>query len=354
MGEDKGRRKPTPGCIVTSADTPLVAISVACFAAFIVYGACGAALGAAMPGLSRALGHSEARVGLAFSVRGSGFLAATLGSAAIMGVQRKPLSAEVLTTLGAVLMGAATFCMAMTDSYSLVMALSVFQGMGFGMIDTLSNCLLPELWRTRIGPWMQGLHMCYGIGAMIGPGLVGYVGYQSTYIIIGCAAFLPLMGLQGYRLALRMLYGADKANAIVAGASAGAGGGDRDRDYSAASMLEDDELDLQDTMFDARTDSETSLVEMGEPEQHPVPPLLRYAITLFYFFYGGCESGYAGWIVVFALKVGLTTSESGATHLASVFWAGLTLGRLLSIITAMHFTATALLRTHLLASLFCA
>jgi hypothetical protein len=230
MGEDRdtGRRKmPTPaGCIVSAADTPFVVISVACFAAFIAYGACSGALGAAVPGLSRALGRSEARVGLAFTVRGGGFLAATFGSAAVMGVQHKlPFSTEVLTCLGAVLMGVATLCMALTESYSLVLALSVIQGVGFGMIDTLSNCLLPELWRGRIGPWMQGLHMCYGVGAMVGPGLVGYVGYESTYLIVGTCAFLPLLGLLGYRLGLRLLYGREAADAISAGGGGGGGGG---------------------------------------------------------------------------------------------------------------------------------
>jgi hypothetical protein len=52
--------------------------------------------------------------------------------------------------------------------------------------------------------------------------------------------------------------------------------------------------------------------------------------------------------------VGITSSEAGAAYLASVFWAGLTLGRLLSILSAMVCSATSLLRAHLLASLLCA
>jgi hypothetical protein len=111
--------------------------------------------------------------------------------------------------------------------------------------------------------------------------------------------------------------------ALGGGGGGGGGGGRGDVSYSVASMMEDDELDLDDTTFDAYSDETVDIYTdtytgpgsgskyryrsgsgaVGAPEEHPVPPLLRYAITFFYFCYGGAEAGYAGWIAVFALKV---------------------------------------------------
>jgi hypothetical protein len=43
-----------------------------------------------------------------------------------------------------------------TTSFGLILALFFFQGIGFGGIDMMANCALPEFWELRAQPWMQG------------------------------------------------------------------------------------------------------------------------------------------------------------------------------------------------------
>jgi fucose permease len=395
------------GCVVRASDMPIVIISFTCFAAFIIYGGSNASLGASVPALSRALGKSESSIGFIFIFRGAGFLTGTLGSAALMTRPSLPLSKEFITCLASVVMGISTFLMSCTGSYHLVLGLSVFQGLGFGGIDCISNCLLPELWGSRIQPWMQALHLCFGIGAMIGPSLVGYFGYVTTYRVLGISAFAPLVALEIYKFyttaasfaapAASVTNNSDTAEEFTKEDAASfhryastsiteedEGGADMDSTYAPFSLREgisngngkhspivpgkelqtmrnsvsNNSIFSADTMETAENDSsKSSQCEDTDSEStysHPVTFTLRMVILAFYFIYTGIEAGYAGWIPVYVLEEGITTTDSQAAYVSATFWAAMTIGRMLAVFTAMAFSATFMLRFHLVFSAACA
>lgn len=394
MTSSPSKRKVKPvaaGCVVNAEDTPIVAISFICFAAFIIYGASNAALGAAVPALARALGKSESRIGFIFIFRGAGFLTGTLGSAALMTHENLPLSKEIITCLSSITLGIATYLMSCTSNYKLVLGLSIIQGLGFGGVDCISNCLFPELWGTRIQPWMQALHLCFGIGAMIGPSFVGYMGYVSTYRVLGVSAFFPLVGLLVYRFfatAATTL----KTETAVTGSTINENSAYK---YVSTSITEDDDTGLDTSTYapfsaaersehggvalstlshrnhttsdahGAANDSNNSLSSLDTAEtekssvsdspevSHPVTLTLRILILVFYFIYAGYEAGYAGWIPVYVLAEDITTNDSQAAYVSATFWATMTIGRMLAVFTAMFFSATTMLRFHLLFTALC-
>jgi fucose permease len=455
MTEGKRNAQPVAaGCVVTYADIPNVVISFTCFAAFILYGASNAALGASVPALSRALDKSESKIGFIFMFRGAGFLTGTLGSAALLSFSSLPLSKEVITCLSSVLMGVSTFLMSCTNNYQLVLAFSIFQGLGFGGIDCLSNCIFPDLWGVRIQPWMQALHLCFGIGAMIGPIFVGSLGYTAAYRILGVGALFPLAALQGYRIldSLFSISTNESRNASLSsssndsdttfdssvskssleplakhsatnGSNAASNGASK-FDYKHISMSvtdDEDEGDATYAPFGTTTRSSNSGFsnELNDADEerlrriavalsknngggdsstfsslsgagggvagagagaggvegssgksdssdvsnddstssgpaYPVTLPLRILIVIFYFLYTGSEAGFGSWIPVYVLEEGMTTNDSQAAYVSATFWAALTVGRMFAVLTAVFFSATFMLRFHLLLTMTCA
>eukprot|EP01034_Spumella_vulgaris_P006495 gene6495-8266_t len=87
------------------------------------------------------------------------------------------------------------FLIAEAEDFVLLMILFSLQGVGFGGIDMMCNCAVPELWGLRAQPWMQGMHTLFGIGAVLGPAMVGIIGYKTSFIAIAIASALPMVGL---------------------------------------------------------------------------------------------------------------------------------------------------------------
>lgn len=225
--------------------------------------------------------------------------------------------------------GVATGIISDLSSFPAILTLFFFQGIGFGGIDVMANCVMPELWGLRVQPWMQALHSCFGVGAIIGPALVGSIGYKPAFIIIALFSFVPLAGLFGV-----YLNGLKK---------------------KPLQDLEDNSNDTTNNTEEENTSSLNTASASDKTESTiPVPLLLKLLITAFYFVYVGVESGYAGWIPSFALDEDVTDSVSQAAYLSSYFWAALTGGRLLAIVVAVYASATSMLRFQLAIAAVCA
>lgn len=360
------------GCVVHTSDAPNIIATIACFSSFIVYGACQGSLGAALPALSKAYGKSESDFGFAFTTRGIGYLVGTVGSAALLEVKGMPwwLSKEVLVCLSVMLTGLATGLIAGVGDYQAVLFLFWMQGVGFGGVDTMANCVLPELWGVRVQPWMQALHSFFGVGAVLGPALVGGLGYYTTFIILSILSGVPLLGV------------------VLQSVLQRAGGGDKDRDgahdeekylqvamvdvhreltalTAVASGPECDEEARESVSVMSATDVDSKFADQAllqsslppplaaasEPEAKPPPPLLvKCIITAFFFFYVGVECGYGAWISTFTLYANVTTNLDDAAFCAAIFWAALTVGRVLAIPMAVYISTTGMMRMQLLLS----
>ena len=290
---------------VTAADTPNVVATFACFVCFIVYGACQGSLGAALPSLAIKYNLTHSRSGLTFTCRGLGYLCGTVTAAFILHNKLdRVIGKAFLVCASVVLTGFATGIMASQPSIEIVLFLFFIQGFGFGGIDTIGNVFLPELWGDRVQPWMQALHACFGIGAVIGPAIVGGVGYVDAFIIISILSGVPLLGM--------LLH------------------------HSCRSSSNSTTNESDDNIEGANSEA---------------PWYIRGLVTIFFFIYVGVECGFGGWVPTFVLVTGTITSERDAAFVSSVFWSALTAGRIFAIPLAFYFTTTSSLRFQLLLTL---
>ncbi len=161
----------------------------------------------------------------------------------------------------------------------LTLALFV-QGLAQGVVDVGSNTLLTWTHGSRSGPYMNGLHFCFGIGAVVAPIMVG-LGIAASgdihwsYWIIGLAT-LPI--------ALWF--------------------------WILPSLTPQAVVHVNDS-------SDNNLLVVG-------------LISLFFFLYVGAEIGYGTWLSTYAISSKLET-EANAAYLTSTYWGFFTASRLLGI-----------------------
>ena len=318
-------------------DRVSVVASVALFITFIVYGASAASLGAAIPSMNKQFHTSNSAMGLCFTLRGIGYLVGTLTSAwytESTNISYK-LSKEFLVCLATIGTGLTLAVIQGIQSYAACMVLYFIQGIGFGFIDTLANCLMPELWKLRVGPWMQCLHSCFGIGAIIGPVLVGSLKFNQAFIIICIISVVPTAFLLMAQLINNKVETKNESNNVELTGI-----------YGNSNNIENS------PGVDNITTMQSSLVEEVKMSDEIIkkPPDLNTKILMFFFFflYVGCECAYGGWIPTYLLQKGTTTSYSAAAYAAAVYWSLLAAGRILAIPLALRATATTMLRTQLM------
>jgi hypothetical protein len=123
---------------------------------------------------------------------------------------------------------------------------------------------------------MQALHFFFGVGAMIGPALVGVIGYQKTYLLIGCCSITPLGFLTVGQYVVRSI-----GNGIIASNT---------EINDSEEGLKDDE----DVLLKKAPDIHVSIA-LRDKVDIPVPYYLRLLISVFYFVYAGSEIGFAAW-----------------------------------------------------------
>jgi FHS family Na+ dependent glucose MFS transporter 1 len=91
-------------------------------------------------------------------------------------------------------------------SVAALACLTALQGLGMGFLDPCCNVLMMWLHGKGSAPWMQAMHCCFGIGALLSPLLVraaqassAAASYHSAFYAISC--FLLLVALSFLLLA---------------------------------------------------------------------------------------------------------------------------------------------------------
>ena len=166
-------------------------------------------------------------------------------------------------------------------------------GLAEGSVDVGCNTLLIWVHGRRVGPFMNGLHFCYGIGAFLAP------------VIIAQAAVLSGDITWGYwALALLLL--------------------------PVAAIL----LRAPSPHHDA--------TEQRHNQGAPVPYALVALIILFFFLHVGAEAAYGGWVFSYATALGLGNATVAA-YLTSAYWGAITVGRLVNVPVAARFGVNTIL-----------
>ena len=254
-----------------------VAQTASYYAAFVALGLIAAVLGPTLPDLASAVRTQVRDISILFIVRSLGYLAGSLQSGYLY--DRWP---------GNPIMGTVTLCIAILIALVpfapfLAALIAIFLAIGVveAVLDVGGNTLLVWAYRDDVGPYMNGLHFCFGVGAFLAPIIVAQV------VAFGGAS------LWSYWIMAALIVPA------------------------ALSIL--------------RTPSPRPY-----HEAHPaagdgrVNYRLAALVALFLMLYVGAEIGFGGWVFSYAEALALTDAATAA-YLTSAFWGALTFGRLLAI-----------------------
>ncbi len=270
--------------------------TIAYYSAFISLGLAAAYLGPTLPGLADNVHSTIQQISSLFVFSSFGYmLGSLLGGFVYDRWSGHPVLIVVLFT-----MIAAMFTIPLVPLLSLLGVVLFVQGLALGMLDVGINTLLVWVHRDEMGPFMNGLHFFFGVGAVLSPLIIG----QALAISKNITWPFWILGV------------------IM---------------LPAVVML-------------ARQPSPTHM-EKAEPALvRPAIPLLIILLALFDFCYVGAEVAYGGWIFTYAVKLNLAP-ETMAAFLTSGFWGAFTVGRLFSIPLATRFSARSILFVDLLVTL---
>lgn len=265
-----------------------IAKTVGYFAAFVVLGLVTASLGPTLPGLAERTGTDLAEISLLFTTWSLGYL---LGSVLAGWLYDRVPSHPVLTVV-LVTMAAAMALVPTIPLLWLLAAVMLLLGTAGGMLDVGGNTLLVWVHRDKVGPFMNGLHFFFGLGAFLSPVIVAQAvrigdSISWAYWVLALLILPVLVWLARLR-------------------------GPRPQTASK--------------------DDPTARIDH----------LLVALIAVFFFLYVGAETSFGGWIFSYATKMGLA-DETKAAYLNSAFWGALTLGRLLAVPIAVRFKPASIL-----------
>ena len=253
---------------------PLV-ITAAYYLAFIVLGLVTGAEGPSLPKLAEHTASTLDRISLIFVFASLGYLAGSF-----MGGQAYDrFPGHRLMACALVVIGATALLLPVAGALWLLLAIFFVLGLAMGTLDVGGNTLLLWLHGEKVGPFMNGLHFFFGIGAFVAPlilaqvlaatGDIHWIYWVCSLICIPLAVWLWLLS----------------------------------------------EPERLRTVGEAKT---------------PFPAFPVILFVAMFIIYVGLEMGFGSWIYTYTLTVGLGTLKTAA-YLNSAFWGAFTLGRLLGV-----------------------
>ncbi len=266
------------------------------YLAFITLGLISASLGATLPGLTEQTGSSFSQISYLFTARSFGYLTGSFSGGRFYD---RFIGNRVMAFALAVI-GLSMFMVPRVDWLPALIVLNFIVGFSQGSVDVGGNSLILWVHGAAVGPFMNGLHFFWGVGAFLSPIIVAWAiaqtgGIALAYVGLAVLVIPPIVWL------LR------------------APSPDRPSQRAAA--------------------------DVGD-----APVGLVITFMAFVFLYVGAEVSFGGWIYTYALTLGLAGVKTAA-YLTSAFWGALTLGRLLSIPLAARLRPSVLLGGGLLGTL---
>ena len=243
--------------------------------------------GPALPSLAEQTGSTLGAIGSIFLV---GALGGMFGTAVSGRLFDRTTQGHRLLGIAQLISAVLLALIPLANSLPLLLLIVFMNGLPVGIINTGANTLLMWTHGKKAGPYVNGLHFAFGLGAFLAPTVFAQVlnfggTYQHAYWALAGLA-LPI------GLFLQLLSGSPNL-----------------RDQSEAS---EQTANLRQIM-----------------------PMIIIAM-LFLFFYVGSEITYGNWIYTYALTLDLADATQAA-YLTSGFWLSFTIGRALSILAAAHF-----------------
>lgn len=256
-----------------------------------------AMLGPSLPTLEAQTGSSTEAIAWLFTARAGGVVLGSL----LLGRFYERVPGNRILALALACSAPTLASIPFIDSLSGVVAAMLLVGACEGTIHVGTNTLLVRLHGANAAPYLNGLHFSFGVGATIAPAALGLSFDLGGGILPPFASVAVLM-----LLILPFL--------------------------------------LRLPTPDVRDNSERT------HETGAVPTLLLLLFPLMFLLYVGAESSVSGWVYSYAVELNLADKASAA-WLTSLFWGGLTLGRLAGVPASRRFAPRHILLTDLIGGL---
>ena len=269
------------------------------YAAYLMLGLMLTSIGPCMSALEEQTGSTTSAVGFLVVVIALGYMLGSIVGGRLYGrlVGHRILASSLL--------GMARLTLTIPWLSALWMLIVVFTlvGLALGIMDVGGNTLLVWMYGSDVAPYMNALHLCFGIGAFIGPlvmnGFAAATGSAVDTYWLYAALMLPAV-----------LWLARMPSPVAPAAVAAAPG------------------------------------VAGTVRRHW---LVIFLISAFVFMHMGAELAFGAYITSYADDLFYT--ESLARVVNSMFWGGLVVGRLIAVPLALRLKAAAMLRIDLLGAI---
>ena len=258
--------------------------TAAYFGAMVALGMVLASLGPTIPGLAAQTSTSLSGVSAVFVTRSLGYLAGSL----LLGRLFDRLPGHWLMGCLLVWVAGMMALVPLAQTILLLVGLLLLLGCAEGCLDVGATALLVRLHPRNFGPWMNGLHLCFGIGALISPLLIA-----RAFLIDGTIDW-------AYWILAAMVLPVAVWNARVPAPP-----------------------------IPARRERADSAGSRGDRTTIALVAALLFAVV-------SVEIGFGNWIYTYSLESGLA-EQATAAYLTSAFWSAFTFGRLVGIPIAARF-----------------
>ncbi len=264
--------------------------TAAYYASFIGLGLVLSVIGPTLPDLAENTSSQFGEVSLIFTFRALGtMLAAPLFGRVFDHRPGHPIIASVL-----IIMALLLALVPLTNVLWVLVIILFTLGVIETALDVGSNTLLVWVHGEKVGPYMNGLHFFFGIGAFLAPIIVAR-SVLLTGDITAAYWVLAFLLLPVAAALLRLPSPADP-----------------------------------NTIPDPLPTPDRPHLPPAVQRLPPATPKLIFLVALFFVLYVGAEVSFGGWIYTYALAGDLGNVGSAA-YLTSAFWGMLSIGRLLAI-----------------------
>lgn len=258
------------------------------YLSFIILGLVSAAQGPSLLNLAKHTTSTLDQISLIFVAVSFGYLVGSFFS----GRAYDRIPGHRLMAIALLVIAGSAALIPIAASLWLLLLAFFLLGLGKGTVDVGSNTLLLWLHGEKVGPFMNGLHFFFGVGAFISPLILNQI-----------------------RLATGDIHWLFWVCAIIC---------------------------IPLTIWLWFLPSPTATHRTAEEKKAAFPVFPVVILVLLFVLYVGLELGFGNWIYTYTLTLKLA-SESGATQLTSTFWGAFTLGRLLGVWTAARMRSQTIL-----------
>lgn len=235
-------------------------------------------LGPLLPFLGENLSVSFGQMSFAFTAQNLGYLIGSLGG----GVLYDRVKSHRLMALAVMIMMLTGILIPLMPWFYSLLIVLFFFGLGVGTLDVGENLNLVRIFQSRVGPYINGVHFVFGVGAFLTPLIISTVLAWTGGRLTWAVWMLVLLFIPG-------LFGLITLE-------------------SPSNLSSEGSIDEDQTL------------NYG----------LIATFILLIFFAVGVQIGFGGWIFTYVSELGIAGITT-ASLITSVYWGCVTLGRLIAI-----------------------